>query len=116
VRRGTVPDMSEPTPEETPHADPQPEPVPTPATAKDPLRRSRTSGAWFAVVALAILLLLLVIFIAQNTQDVQVSFLAWEGQAPLAVALMVGSLVGILIAVVAGSLRILQLRRRVRRP
>jgi uncharacterized integral membrane protein len=85
------------------------------APPKDPLRRSLTSGAWFAVVLLAVLLLLLVIFIAQNTQDVEVSFLAWQGQAPLAVSLLVAALVGILIAVVAGSLRILQLRRRVRR-
>jgi uncharacterized integral membrane protein len=99
--------MSEPTHEQTP------EPVSSPAN--DPLRRSRTSSAWFGVVGLATLLLLLVIFIAQNTQDVQVSFLGWDGQAPLAVSLLVASLVGILVAVVAGSLRILQLRRRVRR-
>lgn len=81
----------------------------------DPLRRSRTSSAWFAVVSLAVLLLLLIIFIAQNTQDVEVSFLGWNGRAPLAVSLLLASLVGILLAVVAGSLRILQLRRRVRR-
>jgi uncharacterized integral membrane protein len=81
----------------------------------DPLRRSRTSAAWFAVVALALLLLLLIVFIAQNTQSVEVSFLGWNGQAPLAVSLLIASLVGILLAVVAGSLRILQLRRRVRR-
>lgn len=90
-------------------------PVDPPLMSKDPLRRSRTSGAWFAVVLLAALLLFLVIFIAQNTQDVEVSFLVWEGRAPLAVSLLVASLVGIVIAVVAGSLRILQLRRRVRR-
>jgi uncharacterized integral membrane protein len=90
------------------------EQAPTPS-GKDPLRRSRTSAAWFAVVALAALLLLLVTFIAQNTQEVQVSFLGWQGQAPLAVALLIASVVGILLAVVAGSLRILQLRRRVRR-
>ena len=101
--------MSESEPQETPRAEPA---SPPPG---DPLRGSRTSGAWFAVVLLAVLLLLLVIFIAQNTQDVEVSFLAWEGRAPLAVSLLVASLVGILIAVVAGSLRILQLRRRVRR-
>jgi len=86
-----------------------------PTPGKDPLRRSRTSGAWFTVVGLALLLLLLVVFIAQNTQDVQVSFLGWDGQAPLAVALLLASVIGILLAVVAGSLRILQLRRRVRR-
>ena len=93
-------------------ADPQPS---SPDPGRDPLRRSRTSGAWFAVVALAALLLLLIVFIAQNTQSVEVSFLGWNGHAPLAVALLIGSLVGILVAVVAGSLRILQLRRRVRR-
>jgi uncharacterized integral membrane protein len=85
------------------------------ATGKDPLRRSRTSGAWFSVVGLAVLLLLLIVFIAQNTQDVEVSFLGWDGRAPLAVSLLIASLVGIVLAVVAGSLRILQLRRRVRR-
>jgi uncharacterized integral membrane protein len=93
-------------------ADPQPS---SPDRGRDPLRRSRTSGAWFAVVALAGLLLLLIVFIAQNTQSVEVSFLGWNGHAPLAVSLLVASLVGILVAVVAGSLRILQLRRRVRR-
>src|SRR5690242_6420759 len=81
----------------------------------DPLRRSRTSRAWVAVVCLAVLLLLLVVFIAQNTQRVQVSFLGWGGRAPLAVSLLVAALIGVVIAVVAGSLRILQLRRRVRR-
>lgn len=94
----------------------QQEPAPRPpAPEKDPLRRSRTSGAWFAVLGLALLLLLLVIFIAQNTQDVEVSFLGWNGRAPLAVSLLIASLVGVLLAVVAGSLRMLQLRRRVRR-
>jgi uncharacterized integral membrane protein len=82
---------------------------------EDPLRRSRTSSAWFAVVALAVLMLLLIIFVGQNTRAVQVSFLAWDGRAPLAVALLIAALVGILLAVIAGSLRILQLRRRVRR-
>jgi uncharacterized integral membrane protein len=89
--------------------------TPPTESAKDPLRGSRTSNAWFAVAALAVLLLLLVIFIAQNTQTVLVSFLGWDGEAPLAVSLLVASLVGIVIAVIAGSLRILQLRRRVRR-
>ena len=101
--------MSEPEPEQT-----EASALPS-ASAKDPLRRSRTSSAWFAVVALAALLLVLVIFIAQNTQDVEVSFLGWDGRAPLSVSLLVAALVGIVIAVAAGSLRILQLHRRVRR-
>ncbi|KQW47083.1 hypothetical protein ASC77_18035 [Nocardioides sp. Root1257] len=100
-------------------ADPAPPPEtehePTPPSPKDPLRRSRTSGAFVAVVALALLLVLLIIFIAQNTQDVHVSFLAWDGTTPLAVALMIAAVAGILLTAVAGLLRIWQLRRRVRR-
>lgn len=82
---------------------------------EDPLRGSRTSGFWAGVVALGIVFLLLVIFIAQNTRDTTVSFLAWDGEVPVAVALMIATAAGLFLATVAGSLRILQLRRRVRR-
>jgi lipopolysaccharide assembly protein A len=81
----------------------------------DPLRRSRTSGAWLGVVVFGLALLLLIIFIAQNTQSVDVAFLGWQGGVPLAVAVLVAALAGLLVAVTAGSLRIWQLRRRVRR-
>jgi uncharacterized integral membrane protein len=90
-------------------------PAETTDRARDPLRRSNTSRAWAAVGSLAVLLVLLVVFIAQNSQSVQVSFLGWEGRAPLAVSLLIAAVVGIVLAVVAGSLRILQLRRRIRR-
>jgi uncharacterized integral membrane protein len=87
----------------------------TPAGGTDPLRGSRTSATWVAVIVLVVLLLLLVVFIGQNTQDVQVSFFGWSGQAPLAVALLIAATSGMIVAVIAGALRILQLRRRVRR-
>ena len=67
------------------------------------------------MVALGLVLLLLIIFVAQNTQKVNVSFLGWDGQTPLAVALLIAAAAGLFIAAVAGSLRILQLRRRVKR-
>jgi uncharacterized integral membrane protein len=107
--------MTTPTPDPV-QPEVQPEDPSTTETrgGKDPLRRSRTSGAWFAVVALGVLLLLLVIFVAQNTQKVEVSFLGWNGHLPLAVWMLIGTVVGILISVVAGALRIFQLRRRVR--
>jgi uncharacterized integral membrane protein len=82
---------------------------------KNPLRGSRTSGLWAGVVASALVLILLIIFIAQNTERVDVQFLGWEGQTPLAVALLIASVGGLLLAAVAGTLRIWQLRRRVRR-
>jgi len=100
--------MSEgtPAPDQQVSADPE---------RQDPLRRSRTSGAWVAVVAAAALLLLLVVFIAQNTQDVQISFLWWDGEAPLSVALLIAAVIGIALTAVVGTMRIWQLRRRVRR-
>ena len=88
---------------------------PEPRTPEDPLRGSRTSGAWIGLAVVAILLVLLIIFIAQNTQKVQVAFLGWEGQTPLAVALLASVVTGLVVAAIAGSLRILQLRRRVKR-
>lgn len=89
-------------------------PVDRPA-GKDPLRGSRTSGLWTGLVLISVLLILLIVFIAQNTDPVGIAFLGWEGEAPLAVALLAATVAGLLLAVTAGSLRILQLRRRVRR-
>ena len=86
-----------------------------PSSSKEGLGHTRTSGIWAAVVALVFLLVLLAIFVLQNVQEVEVSYLGWEGRAPLASALLIATASGALIAVVAGTLRILQLRRRVRR-
>ena len=97
-------------------------PRPTTATQMPLVREPRSGslpgvrgGGLVAVVAAAVLLLLLVVFIAQNTQDVHLSFLWWDGTAPLSVALLVAAVAGLFLAAAAGSLRILQLRRRVRR-
>ena len=86
-----------------------------PPPRRDPLRGSRTSGTWIAVLALAVLLLLLAIFILQNTQKVEVTFFGWNGHAPLAATLLIAAAGGALVVASAGVLRILQLRRRVKR-
>jgi uncharacterized integral membrane protein len=92
----------------------EPEPVRRPVQTKDPLRGSRASGVWAAVVALVVLLILLSVFILQNTRSVEISYFGWDGDAPLAAMLLIAVAAGLAIAVIAGSLRILQLRRRVR--
>lgn len=118
--------MSEPGPtpatESEPPSQRPPQPEPDRAEepflddrAGDPLRGSRTSGVWVAVVALIVLLVLLAVFVLQNTRSVQVTYFGWEVTAPLAAALLIATAVGGAIVVAAGSLRILQLRRRVRR-
>ena len=62
-----------------------------------------------------LLLLLLAVFILQNTQKVEISFFGWNGQAPLAASLLIAAVAGALVVASAGALRILQLRRRVKR-
>ena len=89
--------------------------VEEPANEHDPLRGSRTSGTWVAVIVLSLLLLLLAVFILQNTQRVEVAFFGWSGRAPLAATLLIAAAGGALVVASAGVLRILQLRRRVKR-
>ena len=111
--------MSDPTPDPKPTTGPDPTPTPEPEVTappgEDPLRHSRTSGAWTAVIVSAVLLVLLIIFIVQNTDDVHISFLVWDGVAPLSVALLVAAVAGITITAIFGTMRIWQLRRRVKR-
>lgn len=94
---------------------PEPSTPAAPGRDADPLRGSRTSGVWVATVGLGLLLVLLVVFIAQNTDTTTVRFLALEGEAPVAVALLIATAAGILLTASAGTLRILQLRRRTRK-
>ncbi|WGL51028.1 lipopolysaccharide assembly protein LapA domain-containing protein [Nocardioides sp. BP30] len=86
-----------------------------PPARPDPLRSSRTGRAWVSIIALGVVLVLLIVFIAQNTRSVTVSFLGWQGRTPLAVALLIATVAGLFLAGVAGTLRIWQLRRRVKR-
>ena len=98
---------------------PQPEPArPEPTGAKPQdhkIRRTRLSGAWAAVVGFAIVLLLLLIFILQNGQTVEVSYLGAHGHLPLGVSLLCAAVAGILLVALAGSARILQLRATARK-
>ena len=112
----TTPGPDTPAVPEQPTGPPETPVVPQPTrSAEDPLRGSRTSGIWVAVAVLTLLLVLLAVFVLQNTQEVTVSFFGGEVQAPLAAALLIATAAGALIVVTAGTLRILQLRRRVRR-
>ncbi len=70
---------------------------------------------WLATIGLGVVLVLLVVLILQNTQKVEFSFLWWEGTPPLAAALLIAAAGGIAVSAIAGSLRIIQLRRRVKR-
>jgi uncharacterized integral membrane protein len=78
-------------------------------------RRTRISGTWVAVIVAAIVLVFLLVFILQNPAGATVRFLGFYGTLPLGVALLFATIAGALLVALAGTARILQLRRRVKR-
>jgi uncharacterized integral membrane protein len=89
--------------------------APTTGTGTAEVRRSRTGGLWVGLILSALVLLLLLVFILQNGEPVQISFFALEGVLPTGVALLLAAIAGILLVAIPGSIRILQLRRAARR-
>ncbi|MEV4315486.1 lipopolysaccharide assembly protein LapA domain-containing protein [Actinocrispum sp. NPDC049592] len=88
---------------------------PEPAPDTNPLRRTRTGSTWVGIILFAVLLVLLLVFILQNTQSVEVSYFGVTGVVSLAVAMLLAAVAGVLLTAIAGSLRIWQLRRHLRR-
>ncbi len=119
----TSPSASPATPAEPYVGSPAPaastEAVPGPPAAPPPrphrVRRTRISGAWTAAALFAVVLLLLLIFILENGQKVSVTFFGATAHLPLGVALLLSAVLGILLLVIPGTARIVQLRITARR-
>ena len=79
------------------------------------LHPTRAGRLWAALVPALILLIVMLVFIFQNLHDVKVSFFTASGSLPLALALLLAAILGALIVLCLGSIRILQLRRTVKR-
>ena len=99
---------------------PLPEPTAEPAaqTGDHPyhkVRRTRFSGLWIAVTVAAVVLLILLVFIIENGQRVDIAFFGAHGHLPLGVALLLAAICGVLLVAVPGYGRILQLRKALRR-
>lgn len=62
-----------------------------------------------------LILIVLIIFVAQNTESVRVTLFGFHGRFPLAVALLAAVAAGCVLTLGLGTTRILQLRRIVRR-
>lgn len=78
-------------------------------------RGGKVSALWIGLIVAAVLLILLLIFIAQNSVTVPIHFLGASGHISLAVALLLSAVVAVLLVAIPGTVRILQLRRLVRR-
>jgi lipopolysaccharide assembly protein A len=79
------------------------------------VRRTKASTLWVMTAIAVILLLLLAIFIAQNGQEVEVHFLGADGSVSLALGLLFSALAGAGVVLLAGVIRIVQLRLAGRR-
>lgn len=77
--------------------------------------RTRMSAAWFGICAAVAGLVLLIIFMLQNTGSVDVHFLWMDGSLPLALALFIAGVATTLVATTIGAARMTQLCRVVRR-
>ncbi|ORV65374.1 LapA family protein [Mycobacterium gastri] len=91
----------------------QPPPAPRPRVpAKDPASTLTRAGAlWSSLIAGFLILILLLVFIAQNTASTPFTFLGWHWSLPLGVAILLAAVGGGLLTVAVGTARIIQLRR-----
>jgi putative membrane protein len=104
---------------------PTPAPAPAPATPAQPAsavptpgrRRlgSRVGTARTAMIAGALVLIVVLIFIIENAHAVTITFFGAHLRVSLAVALLLAAIAGALIMAAAGTARITQLRMSMRR-
>lgn len=76
---------------------------------------TRAGAAWVGLSAAAVVAVLLIIFLVQNTHQVQVNFLGMSTSTSLALMLLIAAVSGIFITAVLGTARMVQLRRIIRR-
>jgi uncharacterized integral membrane protein len=93
----------------------QPTDQPTDRPADRPAAHTRISAVWLGICLAAAVLVVLIIFLLQNTGSVEVSFLWLHGSLPLAIALLIAGVGAALLTMIVGTARITQLRRRFRR-
>jgi lipopolysaccharide assembly protein A len=89
--------------------------LPPAAARKSGRTHTRIRGMRTSLIAAAAGLIVVMIFIIQNPHAVNISFLGAHLRLSLAVALVVAAIVGALIMAAAGTARITQLRRIMRR-
>ncbi|GAB7067730.1 DUF1049 domain-containing protein [Mycobacterium hodleri] len=92
----------------------EPGPVDAPASRPVPenaVHFTRAAALWSALIVGFLVLIVLLIFIAQNTASGTFHFLGWSWSLPLGVALLAAAVLGGLVTTLAGVVRIVQLRR-----
>lgn len=79
------------------------------------LKFTRAAALWSALITGFVVLIVLLVFIMQNTESTTIHFLPWEWNLPLGVAILLAAVCGGLLTVAVGTARIVQLRRAAKR-
>ncbi|WP_410959744.1 lipopolysaccharide assembly LapA domain-containing protein, partial [Salmonella sp. SAL4356] len=66
---------------------------------------------WTALIVGFLVLILLLVFILQNTDATTIHLFGWQANLPVGVAILLAAVGGGLLTFLAGTVRILQLRR-----
>ena len=72
---------------------------------------TRAAALWSALIVGFLILILLLVFIMQNTDSTTIHLFVWEWNLPVGVAVLLAAVSGGLLTVAAGTARIIQLRR-----
>ena len=91
-------------------AGPLPEPHPAAGQVED-VKFTRAAALWTSLILGFLILILLLVFIAQNTANADFTFLSWNWSLPLGVAILLAAVAGGLITGLASAARMFQLRR-----
>ncbi|MGV0815227.1 lipopolysaccharide assembly protein LapA domain-containing protein [Mycolicibacterium boenickei] len=103
-----IPDPAAPDPTTTPDAGKN---VPAKSDKATEPKLTRAGALWSALILGFLVLIVLLIFITQNTEPVPMTFLGWHWSLPTGVAILGAAVAGGLLTVAAGTARIFQLRR-----
>jgi uncharacterized integral membrane protein len=90
----------------------------TRSTASRPesaVKFTRAAALWSALIVGFVILILLLVFIMQNTDSTTIHLFAWEANLPVGVAVLLAAVGGGVLTFAAGSARIIQLRRAAKR-
>jgi uncharacterized integral membrane protein len=79
-----------------------------------PVPLTRASAAWMSVAAASLMAVLVIVFLAQNTQPVRVHFLWMSTSTSLALMLLITAVAAVLLTVILGTARMVQLRKLIR--
>ena len=112
---GNQPDDDDDAPLANPEQDVPVEAEVEPGASSKVILSTRTSRAWIRLLPVLVVLVVILVFVFQNPKDVKVSLFTFSGTLPLSVALLGAVILGALMALALGSLRILQLRKQVHR-